>query len=96
MLGTPEVFILALGGLAMLGALRQAFVSALATRFAFGSLTTFIVTIVGFDPFNVHAAFWGILLGCVVSRFLEPQDHRAATLSSTAETSATGCTGEIR
>ncbi|WP_432790593.1 benzoate/H(+) symporter BenE family transporter [Brevibacterium sp. K11IcPPYGO002] len=96
MLGTPEAFILALGGLAMVGALRQAFVSAFATRFTFGSLTTFIVTIAGFDPFNIHAAFWGILLGCVVSRFLEPQDHRAAGLSAAAETSATGCTGEIR
>lgn len=76
MLGTPEAFILALGGLAMLGALRQAFVAAFASRFTFGALVTFVVTIAEFDLLNIHAAFWGIVFGYLVSRLLEPRDHR--------------------
>lgn len=77
MTGTPEAYILALGGIAMLGALRQAFVSAFASQYTFGSLVTFVVTIAEFDLFNIHAAFWGILIGCVASRFLEPGDYAA-------------------
>lgn len=77
MLGTPEAYILALGGMAMLGALRQAFVSAFSSKYTFGALVTFVVTIAEFDLFNIHAAFWGILIGCVASRFLEPGDYRA-------------------
>lgn len=79
MLGTPEAFILALGGLAMLGALRQAFVAAFASRFTFGALVTFVVTIAEFDLLNIHAAFWGIVFGYLVSRLLEPADHRNAS-----------------
>lgn len=77
MLSTPEAYILALGGMAMLGALRQAFVSAFSSKYAFGALVTFVVTIAEFDLFNIHAAFWGILIGCVASRFLEPGDYWA-------------------
>src|SRR5699024_393562 len=76
MLGTPEAFILALGGLAMFGALRQAFISAFASRYTFGALVTFVVTVAEFDLFNIHAAFWGILFGYLASRVMEPQDHR--------------------
>ena len=76
MLGTPEAFILALGGLAMLGALRQAFVTAFASRFTFGALVCFVVTVAEFDLLNIHAAFWGIVIGYLVSRILEPHDHR--------------------
>lgn len=75
-LGTPEAFILALGGLAMLGALRQAFITAFASRFTFGALVTFVVTVAEFDLLNIHAAFWGILFGYLISRILEPHDHR--------------------
>lgn len=75
MLATPEAFILALGGIAMIKALQGAFVTAFATRFTFGALVTFVVTISGLDLFNIHAAFWGILFGYLVSRLLEPADH---------------------
>ena len=81
MLSTPEAFILALGGIAMVGALRQAFVTAYSGRFTFGALTTFIVTVAEFDLFNIHAAFWGILIGYAVSRLLERDDHQAAAVS---------------
>lgn len=75
MLATPEAFILALGGLAMFKALQQAFVTAFATKFTVGSLVTFVVTISDVNLFNVHAAFWGILIGYIVSRLLERGDY---------------------
>lgn len=78
MLGTPEAFILALGGIAMLAALRQSFITAFSSRFTFGALVTFIVTVAEFDPLNIHAAFWGILIGYGVSRLMERADHRQA------------------
>lgn len=84
MLGTPEAYILALGGMAMLGALRQAFVAAFSTKYTFGALVTFVVTIAEFDLFNIHAAFWGILIGCLASRFLDRGDYRTAARPSEA------------
>jgi benzoate membrane transport protein len=75
MLATPEAFVLALGGIAMLRALLQAFVTAFSTTFTMGSLVTFVVTISGLDLFNLHSAFWGIVIGYGVSRLLERADH---------------------
>lgn len=75
MLATPEAFVLALGGIAMLRALQQAFVTAFSTTFTLGSLVTFVVTISGLDLFNIHAAFWGIVIGYTVSRLIEHRDH---------------------
>lgn len=71
----PEAFILALGGLAMIKALQQAFVVAFKTTFTFGALVTFVVTVSGLDLLGLHAAFWGILCGWVISRVLEAGDH---------------------
>ena len=75
MLATPTEFILALGGIAMLRALQQAFVSAFATDFTLGALVTFVVTISGMSLFNLHPAFWGLVIGYAVSRLLEPAHH---------------------
>lgn len=75
MLATPEAFILALGGLAMIRALQNAFVGAFSKQFTFGALATFVVTVSGLDLFNIHAAFWGIVIGYVVSWLMEPADH---------------------
>ncbi|HEY4615273.1 MAG TPA: benzoate/H(+) symporter BenE family transporter [Citricoccus sp.] len=77
MLATPEAFVLALGGLAMLRALLQAFVAAFSTTFTMGALVTFVVTVSGLDLLNLHSAFWGILVGYTVSRLLERRDHAA-------------------
>lgn len=71
MLATPEAFVLALGGIAMLRALLQSFVVAFSGRHALGVLTAFIVTASGVDLLNVHAAFWGIVIGWAVSRLVE-------------------------
>lgn len=80
MLATPEAFILALGGLAMLQALRNSFVIAFSTRYTLGALVTFVVTISGLNLLNIHAAFWGILIGYAVSRLLEPDDYIPAAV----------------
>ncbi|MFJ6378279.1 benzoate/H(+) symporter BenE family transporter [Pseudarthrobacter oxydans] len=78
MLATPTEFVLALGGIAMLRALQQAFVTAFATTFTLGSLVTFVVTLSGMDLFNIHAAIWGLVIGCTISRLLERADHSAS------------------
>jgi benzoate membrane transport protein len=75
MLATPMEFILALGGIAMLRALQQAFVTAFAKAFSLGSLVTFVVTMSGMSLFNIHPAIWGLLVGYTVSRLLERADH---------------------
>ena len=75
MLATPKEFVLALGGIAMLRALQQAFVTAFATTFTLGSLVTFVVTMSGMSLFNIHPAFWGLVFGYAVSRILERADH---------------------
>lgn len=78
MLSTPEAFILALGGIAMLRALQQAFVVAFSSKYTLGALVTFVVTISGLTIFNISAAFWGIVIGYAISRLMEPADYRRA------------------
>lgn len=75
MLATPTEFVLVLGGIAMLRALQQAFVTAFAGTFTMGSLVTFVVTVSGLNLFNIHAAFWGLVIGCAASRLLERPDY---------------------
>jgi len=75
MLATPEAFVLALGGIAMLKALQQAFVTAFSTKYTLGALVTFVVTISGLNLFSIHAAFWGIVIGYAVSRLVEHADY---------------------
>lgn len=75
MLATPQAFILALGGIAMLRALQAAFVTAFSTKFTLGALVTFVVTISGLTILNISAAFWGIVIGYLVSRLLEKADY---------------------
>lgn len=75
MLATPEAFVPTLGGIAMLRALQQAFVTAFAATYSLGALVTFVVTISGLNLFNIHAGFWGVVFGYAVSRMRERQDH---------------------
>ena len=75
LLGTPGVFIAALGGLAMLRVLQTAFVTAFGTgRFTLGALVTFLVTVADVTIFNIGAAFWGLVFGFAISWLLERHD----------------------
>lgn len=73
-LALPTAFIAMLGGLAMLGVLQGAFVTAFKGDFTLGALTAFIVTMSGVTIFSIGAAFWGLVFGCLVSLALEPDD----------------------
>src|SRR5260221_7612376 len=70
-LGTPEAFIAALAGLAMLRVLQSAFAVSFRDRFALGALVSFLVTVADIPVFNVGAPFWGLGFGSPASRLLE-------------------------
>jgi benzoate membrane transport protein len=77
-LAMPAAFIGILGGLAMLPVLQGAFVSAFRGEFQLGALISFIVTISGIAPFNIGAAFWGLVFGFAASALLERKDFARA------------------
>ena len=75
LLGTPKVFIAALGGLAMLRVLQTAFGAAFGSgRFTLGALVTFLVTVADVSIFNIGAAFWGLVFGFAISWLIERRD----------------------
>ena len=74
MLAAPRAFIAALGGLAMLRVLQNAFVASFRTTHTFGALVTFIVTVANVPIFNIGAPFWGLVIGYLCSKLLEPGD----------------------
>jgi benzoate membrane transport protein len=78
MLAAPKAFIAALGGLAMLRVLQTAFVASFRTTHTFGALITFVVTVANVPIFNIGAPFWGLVIGYLWSRLLEPGDFAAA------------------
>ena len=77
-LAMPTAFIGILGGLAMLPVLQGAFVSAFRGEFQLGALVSFLVTISGIAPFNIGAAFWGLVFGFAASALLERKDFARA------------------
>ena len=82
MLATPKAFIAALGGLAMLRVLQTAFVASFRTTHTFGALITFIVTVANVPIFNIGAPFWGLVIGFLCSKLLEPKDFAKAGTSA--------------
>jgi benzoate membrane transport protein len=74
MLATPRVFIMTLGGLAMLRVLQAAFVTAFRDRFTLGALVSFLVTVADLAVLNIGAAFWGLAAGIAASALLERGD----------------------
>jgi benzoate membrane transport protein len=78
MLATPQAFIAALAGLAMLRVLQTAFTIAFRERFALGALVTFLVTVADVAIFSIGAAFWGLVFGFAASWLLERKDFAAA------------------
>ena len=78
MLATPKAFIATLGGLAMLRVLQTAFVASFRTTHTFGALMTFVVTVANVPIFNIGAPFWGLVIGFLCSKLLEPGDFAKA------------------
>jgi len=59
----------------MLRVLHTAFTVAFGSgKFALGALVTFLVTVADVPIFNVGAAFWGLVLGFLISWLLEKKD----------------------
>lgn len=80
MLAAPKEYVMALGGLAMLRVLQNAFVASFGTgRFTFGALVSLLVTVTDLGLFNIGAAFWGLVAGFVCSWLLERRDFTAPT-----------------
>lgn len=78
MLTMPAAWIAVLGGVAMLKALQGAFVTAFSTTCTLGALVTFLVTVADLTIFNIGGAFWGIVGGYAISRFMEASQLKAA------------------
>ncbi|MDO5500188.1 MAG: benzoate/H(+) symporter BenE family transporter [Propionibacteriaceae bacterium] len=76
MLATPEAYILALGGIAMLPSLQAAFITSFRTKYTWGAMITFVITVSGLSILNIGSAFWGLVIGYACSRVLEPADYR--------------------
>ena len=74
MLATPTAFIATLGGLAMLRVLQTAFIASFRTTHTFGALMSFIVTVADVPIFTIGAPFWGLVIGYLCSRLIEPGD----------------------
>jgi benzoate membrane transport protein len=79
MLSMPEAFVAALGGLAMLRALHGAFSAAFSGGFGTGALVTFLMTVADVTVLNIGAAFWGLVVGLLVSRLVGSGDFRASS-----------------
>jgi len=78
LLDTPSVYIVTLGGLAMIRVLQTAFQSAFRANYSLGALVSFLLTVSGIQIASVGAPFWGLVAGCIVSRILEADDYAAA------------------
>ncbi len=76
LLGTPQAFIAALAGLAMLRVLQTAFSVSFGGKFTLGALVTFLVTVADVPVFNIGAAFWGLVFGFAASWLLERKDFK--------------------
>jgi benzoate membrane transport protein len=75
MLAAPQAFIMVLAGLAMLRVLQGAFTTAFGTgRHTLGALISLLVTVADLSLLNIGAAFWGLVAGYLVSRWMEKAD----------------------
>lgn len=67
----PVAFVAVLAGLAMVGVLEKAFVSAFSSRLPLSALLVFVVTGSNMTVLGIGAPFWGVLAGCVVAHTIE-------------------------
>ena len=75
-LALPVSFITILAGLALFGVLRDSMTTAFTGEFRIGALVAFVVTVSGTQPLGIGAAFWGLIIGYVVSMALERKAFR--------------------
>ena len=75
MLASPEAFISALAGLAMLRVLQNAMAAAFGGICTLGALITFLVTLADVPIFGLGAPFWGLVFGCAASWLLEREAY---------------------
>ncbi|MEE3851636.1 benzoate/H(+) symporter BenE family transporter [Gordonia sp. LSe1-13] len=78
MLAMPAAFIATVGGLALLGALQNAFRAAFSGGFTLGALVTFLVTVSDLTVLNIGAPFWGLVAGVVAAWLVERNDFGAS------------------
>ena len=67
----PNEFIITLGGLALLTVLKQSFIESFNSNRSLGALITFLITISGFNLFNIGAPFWGLIAGFFITKLVE-------------------------
>jgi benzoate membrane transport protein len=70
----PNSLILLLGGLALIGVLKNCLVMSFSQSFKMGALFSFIITVSDVSFFNIGAPFWALVGGALVSLFLEKKD----------------------
>lgn len=85
MLASPDAFIAALAGLALVPILQRAFIVSFAGPFSLGAAVCFIVTVANVPIFTIGAPFWAMVIGYCVSRLLEPADFAEAAAPARAE-----------
>ncbi|MFJ9365962.1 benzoate/H(+) symporter BenE family transporter [Nocardia sp. NPDC101769] len=88
MLALPAPFIAALAGLAMLAALQSDFGTAFSSQQPLGALAAFLVTVAGIDFGGISSAFWGLVVGLIVSALMNPRTNHAPpnNLAESADT----------
>jgi benzoate membrane transport protein len=81
LINAPKAFIMMLAGLAMLRVLQAAFMVSFKDRFTLGALVSFLVTVADLGILNIGAAFWGLVAGFAVSRWLERGDFARSAVN---------------
>lgn len=76
-LALPISFIGLVGGIALLPVLHGVLHVAFSGPFRLGAVAAFLVTLSGIELWHIGAAFWGLVIGCVTSWLLEPEEMRA-------------------
>jgi benzoate membrane transport protein len=72
----PATLIALLGGLAMFRVILDSFHNAFKGSFIIGALIAFMITISNISFWNIGSAFWGLVVGCIMSLLLESKDFK--------------------
>ncbi|WP_329955825.1 benzoate/H(+) symporter BenE family transporter [Calidifontibacillus erzurumensis] len=77
----PSSFILLLGGLALLGVLKNTLEQSFSSNFKMGALFSFMITISEIEFLNIGAPFWGLAFGTIVSFIMEKEDFKLMNIN---------------